>query len=927
MLRHPWLAANETRMRDPRVLEETVSPADSIFRYDSSRRGPHHRRIHRILPSALFFVSVSFSNMLSSRLSTSCVPLPVDLAHTLLLGSQEQRGVTRTAWASGGRLRRLLERLAIRRTGDRYEMRPSFARLAPAAGVILTASLLLYLFTVFLLALVRFEYFSPIGNVEEAANTYIAARNYEQYGPRRTLLLQDLSHSSDPADHPYIYNHMPPGPELFTFVLLKMTGGSYRLTRLIFALVSVAGLIVYLRFLGLILRQRGLQGASYALWFIGPWFLLNNFDRQPYSPFALLAFAPLFSLQKYYKTGRQVYLSLTLFLGLLSSVYLEYVLLSGVIWCWVLLWLTQAVHIERRHAAAFVGLLFAGISLHLLQNLLFMGPAVFWHELASTLGNRMVGVPSAEEIKAWYATEGIVHHGARSISLLSLVKQLLAQLTFWGRDAVLLIAAVAVGRTLLPNTVVDFRAGTLSIFRGEGTRSVAWLIRLWTWILGTVLLPNVMFPAFNQDVTFGGTRANAYFLAIGVVALVSHSMRTVGEPLPSLGIKNVAPRVTVATPETRENIDWWLVLNTGVLAAVLWLALATFVTVAMAAGRPAARLSGTLAALVMLGVSMVAVLAKWALAVGRRIRRRAGRPTATWPSKELMAARIWEALGNKAWVRIALDLGCRVVLVFAILALALQVAKGNEGQIRQIRQWVAEMRLSDLVDLREFAGEPFMTNIYSTPVGFFVKEAGHGVCGPDSIAGPNGLDPQRCKTAFMRRVAVWRTKTPRYFFFVTADVLFPGFSDCVPSSTAILTRRGGDECVEWMDRRLTEQFAEIFRNRLFAVFDLTRPPPSDLIPSVNPLLKPPREVRAVRLSPTVILLSWAPEPFSEAFDYRVAHKRRVAGPFSVLEIVPNGTTSLLVRDLEQGTRHFFRIQSCTSQGCSRYTYVEARTGR
>lgn len=825
-----------------------------------------------------------------------------------------------TVLNSGG-LGRLLERLSIRRTADRYEMRPSFARLASATGVILTAGLLSYLFIVFLLALMRFEYFSPIANVEEAANTYIAARNYDRYGLQRTALLQDLSHSSDPADHPYIYNHMPPGPELFTFVLLKVTGGSYRLTRLVYALVSIAGLIVYVCFVSLVLRRQGLQGASYALWLVGPWFLLNNFDRQPYSPFALLAFVPLLALQNYYDTGRRTYLWLTLIVGLLSSVYLEYVLLSGVIWCWVLLWLTQAVRVEGRHAAAFVGLLFAGVALHLAQNLLYMGPAVFWHELAATLGNRIVGVPSAEEMKAWYESMGIVHHGARSVNPLTLVKQLLSQLTFWGRDAVLLIAVVVVGRTLLPDTVVDFKTRTLSILRGERTRSVAWLVRLWVWILGTVLLPNVMFPAFNQDVTFGGTRANAYFLAIGVMVLVGQGIRTVGENLPSFDIKDVLARLPAATPETREKIDWWIVVNTGVFAAVICLALATLVMVGIAAGRPAARHSGTLAALVILAVSMVAVLAQWALAVGRKIRRRAGRPTATWPSVELLA----KALRNKGWVRVALDLGCRVVLVLAIIALAHQVAKGNEGQIRQIRQWVAEMRLADLVDLREFAGELFMTNIYSTPVGFFVGEAGYGVCGPDSIAGSDGFDPQRCKTAFMRRIDVWRTTTPRYFFFVTANVLFPGFSDCVPSSTAISIRRGGDECVEWMERRLTEQFDEVFKNRLFAVFDLTRPPPGNLIPSMDPFSNPPGDVRALPLSPTAIALSWAPT--FESLEYRVAHKRRVAGPFSTVEIVRSGTTSLVVHGLEQETRHFFRIQGCKPQGCSRYAYVEARTGR
>ena len=40
-------------------------------------------------------------------------------------------------------------------------------------------------------------------------------------------------------DHPYVYN-MPPGPDSLTALLLKVSGSSYHLTRLAFALIFLA---------------------------------------------------------------------------------------------------------------------------------------------------------------------------------------------------------------------------------------------------------------------------------------------------------------------------------------------------------------------------------------------------------------------------------------------------------------------------------------------------------------------------------------------------------------------------------------------------------------------------------------------------------------------------------------------------------------
>ncbi len=68
--------------------------------------------------------------------------------------------------------------------------------------------------------------------------------------------------------------------------------------------------------------------AGSAVLFLGPFALLQTMERQPYSPFPLLA------LDAHSRTGRRGYLYLPTAIGLISSVYLEYVLLLGVTWCW-----------------------------------------------------------------------------------------------------------------------------------------------------------------------------------------------------------------------------------------------------------------------------------------------------------------------------------------------------------------------------------------------------------------------------------------------------------------------------------------------------------------------------------------------------------------------------------------------------------------
>ncbi len=771
---------------------------------------------------------------------------------------------------SGSSLTGFLAKLRERKASAPSESGWSPGLLVAATGTLSASVLVLYLLITFVSTSMRFEYFNPAGAIEEAAYTYISANNYREYGFLNSGFLQDFSHSSKPADHPYAYNHMPPGPDILTALLLRVSRGSYRFSRFSFAALFVIGLVFYVKFVGLVLGGCQLRGASYTILLIGPWFLMSNLDRQPYSPFLLLGFAPLVALQAHYRTARRTYLVLALGIGLVSALYLEYVLLSAVVWCWVMLWLTQLVRVDRRHVVMFLGAIALGVVLHLFQNLLYLGPEIFAQELVIVLKNRIAGVPSQEELKAFYRSVGLVHHGSHPLNVATLVSQLALQFEFWGNDAVAVVAVASLCTLLLPSIRLDRAVGTVAVLRGEGTRIASWLTRLWLWIAGTVLMPNVMFPAFNQEVTLFGSRANLYFIAVGVVGVLANGLRLVTQP---------------------EFLRPLSALAIGVLAAL-----------------------GSVSGMVIAGLQRNV----GDLGHGGESVKEAGKACLHWASRTLVTSPV-------PWSRRLFDTGVRAVLVVGIFLAAREVVNGNLGHLPHLQTAARELRYAGLADLRGFAGHLFMTNINSPTVGFFVKEAGYGVCGPDSIGETGDLNTDRCKTALMKQHDYWSRQRPRYFFFFTWPDLFPGFGDCLPSNTSLTSVRGGDECVKEMRRSLTQRFAEVFGSEVFTVFDLHATPAVGY--ELAPDLTPPRDLRAAPSSRTAITLTWfGPRRWeSQRSEYRVERKRAFTELFVEVAATEVNETSYLATGLEPGMRHFFRVRACVSNQCSAYAYTEAYT--
>src|SRR5262245_53154268 len=118
---------------------------------------------------------------------------------------------------------RLLESVCIKRTPSRIVFRFDPGRIVDLIGFVVLVGLMAFIRLLFTVAVVRSPYYSPLSLVEEAAYTYTTATNFVRFGYWNSTLLQDFSNASSPLDHPYVYNHMPAGPDILQAVLLQIS--------------------------------------------------------------------------------------------------------------------------------------------------------------------------------------------------------------------------------------------------------------------------------------------------------------------------------------------------------------------------------------------------------------------------------------------------------------------------------------------------------------------------------------------------------------------------------------------------------------------------------------------------------------------------------------------------------------------------------
>lgn len=398
--------------------------------------------------------------------------------------------------------------------------------LAVSNAVVLAlgAALVFGLFFYYLRQSGKAQYFTPYSLLEEAAYTFTSANNYLRFGYLNSGFLQDFSSSLNPADHPYVYNHMPPGPDLLTSVLLWIFKGNYGSVRTAFAVSMLAGVVVYFLFVQALLRQLGVRFAGIALMLITPWVIIQLFDRQIYSPFLLLVFLPLLLVIQFLKKNQTGYLAVALVIIVLSAIYIEYSLLSAAIFCWTMLYLTQLLPLKFRHMVVIGAAFGLGIGAHLVQNMLYLGWDNFVLELKLTISNRTTGFPTQEELKDFYHRLGLVHHGSRPVEPEALKAQIVANFSLpVTPSARLMLFACAVW--IVFGRGIHFNAGDgRPVVDRRAIANELWLIlRLAAWAAITVLAPMILFPAFAQEVNLRGV-ANGFFLVIPLAFLAGYGI-------------------------------------------------------------------------------------------------------------------------------------------------------------------------------------------------------------------------------------------------------------------------------------------------------------------------------------------------------------------------------------------------------------------
>jgi len=386
---------------------------------------------------------------------------------------------------------------------------------AEVTGWAVAALVVLGVFFIQISAAWKYPYFVPTSNLEEAAYTHIIVRNFIELGFWNSGFLQDVASSFRPEDHPFIYNHMPPGHEILIALLTKWFEGNQRLVNLVmFGFVPV-GFVFYVLFIKRLLREINVVGAGFIAVFVFLPQLMTNTSHPHTSPFLLLMFLPLL-IVAWANERQAAWLKWLAWLTLLAASWiLDYVLLSAVMASWVLLWVTRIWRLEGRDVAWALGVIVLGIVLHLLRNLLYLGPDLFFTELAYVLGNRLYGYPTAAAVADFYQNAGILHHGSRPISPWEMVGVLRANFFYPGGFFLILAA----GAGLLSALVIWPAASAVRIrLTPSGGKFISLLFRVTAWVAGTLMTPVVLFPAFAQDMSLSGL-VNSYFLAIPFVII------------------------------------------------------------------------------------------------------------------------------------------------------------------------------------------------------------------------------------------------------------------------------------------------------------------------------------------------------------------------------------------------------------------------
>lgn len=418
--------------------------------------------------------------------------------------------------------RRVIARLGLYWDSDGFTVRVN-ARALGWTGAALIAG---FYVLAFVQTLRTYEHHTPFPAIDEQILYLTAARNFNNHGFLASGFLQDLSTSRDAAGHPYVYNHMPAGPEIMVACVTRILGERYRLLRLVCAAMFVAGLFCYFRFVRDLMRHHGVGGAGLAVVFLTPYTIMSLAGHPMYCALPLLAFFPLVALGEYYRSRKTAWLIAALATVLASSVFLAYQFVIMTMVAWVGLKVLRLIPFERRHLLAFVGVTVAGVAAHVVQNLLWLGPSLAFREIGLTVMNRVSGHPTAESLTEFYQSINIVHHGTHRVNVGGLWSAVGSALAIPGLTPLAALACLLVAFRLWRVARFDPASRELRVPWLQTTAAqvpALLLLRLAVWLVVTVSVPLLLFPAYSADYNLQGV--GQFFVAIGAAAVVVAAWR------------------------------------------------------------------------------------------------------------------------------------------------------------------------------------------------------------------------------------------------------------------------------------------------------------------------------------------------------------------------------------------------------------------
>ncbi len=385
-----------------------------------------------------------------------------------------------------------------------------------AAGFVAAGYLLLHV-----ISLVASPLLSSFAN-DEYINYYLAARNFNTYGFAASTFLQDFSTSSSPDEHPFVYDHMAAGPEITTALLTRVAGENYRAVRFFFAAWFLIGLYCYFRVASMLFAGLGLGGAGYALLLLDPLAVMHVIDHPGHASFPFFAFYPLLALNAWRETGKHRFLAAACAAVMASTFFLAYqlVVLNMVGCC--MLWILQLLPLKKLDLAAVLLAMTVGVGLHVGQNVWHLGLSVAIRELALTFSNRATGYPTGPDLVAFYQSINVVHHGVHTLRPTGLLITFLHCVNFRVIKGLFVIAlAFLVGKAVL----WAVERGTRTPDQSPAPRGPIVLVKLAGWVLPSILMPLLLFPAYSVDYNLQG---NGHFfgalLGLGVVLVVYQNL-------------------------------------------------------------------------------------------------------------------------------------------------------------------------------------------------------------------------------------------------------------------------------------------------------------------------------------------------------------------------------------------------------------------